>query len=285
MHCTRSPTPPTSMTAPSRPTPATVPFRCAIMPYLHHGASNHGASVLIAACALACLARLASMAGARHRWQIASARASAASAGRGRSVIRSSRITIVVTWSLSARPLPVTAALTSLGVCRATGSPRRAAQTIATAPGLRGAHHGPHVVLAEHPLHRHRVRLVLGQPALDLFLDRQQPGRDVRRRPSVRTTPTATRLGGRPGTPSTTPSPHRVRPGSTPSTRDGRRRRSRVHPVIAPHHPIIRSEHLFVRTLPARPLVSQARVSQSVLGTVSRDQAAGQSVGARSRRP
>ena len=46
-------------------------------------------------------------------------------------------------------------------------------------PGLRGAHHGPHVVLAEHPLHGHRVGPVLGQPALDLLLDRQQPGRDV----------------------------------------------------------------------------------------------------------
>ena len=56
------------------------------------------------------------------------------SAGLGRSVIRSSRMTISVTWSLSARPLPVTAALTSLGVCSATGSPRRAAHTIATAP-------------------------------------------------------------------------------------------------------------------------------------------------------
>ena len=43
-------------------------------------------------------------------------------------------MTIAVTWALSARPLPVTAALTSLGVCSATGRPRRAAQTIATAP-------------------------------------------------------------------------------------------------------------------------------------------------------
>ena len=54
--------------------------------------------------------------------------------GRGGSSIRSSLVTIVVTWSLPARPFPVTAALTSLGVWVATGSPRRAAHTIATAP-------------------------------------------------------------------------------------------------------------------------------------------------------
>ena len=49
-----------------------------------------------------------------------------------RSGSRSSRVTIAPTWALSARPLPVTAALTSLGVCSATGMPRRAAATIAT---------------------------------------------------------------------------------------------------------------------------------------------------------
>ena len=43
------------------------------------------------------------------------------------------RVTIVVTWALSARPLPVTAALTSLGVCMARGRPRSAAASIATA--------------------------------------------------------------------------------------------------------------------------------------------------------
>ena len=44
-------------------------------------------------------------------------------------------MTIPATCALSARPLPLTAALTSLGVCRATGMPRRAAATIATALG------------------------------------------------------------------------------------------------------------------------------------------------------
>src|ERR1700731_985363 len=80
---------------------------------------------------------------------MASASASAASGGRGGSEIRSSLVTMVVTWSLSARPFPVTAALTSLG---GWGAPRLA---------------GPRVGLA-------RV-----QPLLDLGLDGQQPRRDV----------------------------------------------------------------------------------------------------------
>ena len=40
---------------------------------------------------------------------------------------------MVPTWPLSARPLPVTAALTSLGVCSATGRPRRAPAAMAIA--------------------------------------------------------------------------------------------------------------------------------------------------------
>ncbi len=64
---------------------------------------------------------------------MASARASAASAGRGVSASRSSRVTIAPTCSLPARPLPVTAAFTSLGVCSPTGSPRSAAASMATA--------------------------------------------------------------------------------------------------------------------------------------------------------
>lgn len=53
--------------------------------------------------------------------------------GFGGASRRSRRVTIAPTWALSARPWPVTAALTSLGVCRATGMPRRAAQSMATA--------------------------------------------------------------------------------------------------------------------------------------------------------
>src|SRR3954453_7757933 len=95
------------------------------------------------------------------------------------------RVTIVVTCSLSARPEPVTAAFTSLGVCSATGSPRLAATTIATpaacavplpaprrAPGRRPPPHPrPDVQLGERPPPRHRVRPVLGDPLLDPRFD------------------------------------------------------------------------------------------------------------------
>jgi hypothetical protein len=162
------------------------------------------------------------MAGARHRWQIARARASAASAGLGRSVIRSIRMTISVTWSLSARPLPVTAALTSLGVCSATGRPCRAAQTIATAPACAV----PITVRTLCWLNTRSTATVSGrysasQRSISCSIASSLPAMSWSA--SVRTTPVATRLGGRPGTPSTTPRPHRVRPGSTPRTReDGR---------------------------------------------------------------
>ena len=55
-----------------------------------------------------------------------STRASVQSAG-------AQRVTIAATCALSARPLPDTAALTSLGVCSMTGIPYLAAQTIAAA--------------------------------------------------------------------------------------------------------------------------------------------------------
>src|SRR5690606_40090553 len=47
---------------------------------------------------------------------------------------RSSRVTIAVTWALSAWPDPVTAALPSLGVYVVTGRPARAPARTATAP-------------------------------------------------------------------------------------------------------------------------------------------------------
>ena len=56
----------------------------------------------------------------------AGAIAIAAAARRGVSDRSSRRVTIMPTWALSARPLPVTAAFTSLGVCSATGMPRPA---------------------------------------------------------------------------------------------------------------------------------------------------------------
>ena len=161
-------------------------------------------------------------AGARQRWQIASASASAASAGRGGSVIRSSRITMAVTWSLSARPLPVTAALTSLGVCSVTGSPRRAAQTIATAPACAV----PITVRTLCWLNTRSTATVSGRYSVSqrsISSSIASSRAAMCSSASVRTTPTATRVGGRPGTPSTTPSPHLVRPGSMPKTRDGGR--------------------------------------------------------------
>ena len=97
----------------------------------------------------------------------------------GRSVSPRRRITIAVTWALSARPLPVTAALTSLGVCSATGMPRRAAATTAMPGCLGRAHHRADVVLGEDPLDRDGIGLVLVEPRLQCPLDRDQPGAEV----------------------------------------------------------------------------------------------------------
>ena len=58
---------------------------------------------------------------ARHGRSPAPARRRRRPGGAARS--RSSRVTMLATWALSARPLPVTAAFTSLGVCSATGRP------------------------------------------------------------------------------------------------------------------------------------------------------------------
>ena len=88
------------------------------------------------------------------------------------------RVTIAPTWALSARPLPETAALTSLGVCRATGSPRRAATTIA----MPLAWAVPMTVRSgagEDPLDRHGVGPVLVEPRLDAALEVHQPLGDV----------------------------------------------------------------------------------------------------------
>ena len=135
------PMPPTSITAESGARAATGPLtkaimrcglsvRCGCRMRCRAGRLRCGATPPVLA-ATACWRR--SGRGPRQMWQMASARASAASAGLGGASSRSSRVTIAPTWALSARPLPVTAALTSLGVCRATGMPRRAAHSMATA--------------------------------------------------------------------------------------------------------------------------------------------------------
>src|SRR5690606_19053158 len=137
--CTASPTPPTSTTAWSSPTDNTVPRTEEIIYFTPSARARcRAASRSRALCCLAtCAARRSTSAsrariGSRHKWQIASARASAASAGVGRSGSASSRATIVITWALSARPAPVTAAFTSLGVWNPTGRPRRAAHNATT---------------------------------------------------------------------------------------------------------------------------------------------------------
>ncbi len=99
---------------------------------------------------------------------------------------------MAATCALSARPDPVTAALTSLGVCRATGMPRRAAASTATPRGLRRAHHRADVVLAEDPLDGDDVRAALLDPALDGLGDAEQAAGEVARSAGVRTTSTAT---------------------------------------------------------------------------------------------
>ena len=119
---TSSPTPPTSTTAASRVMLSTRPATLAII------GRPARASILARA------ASILAWAPPRQTWQMASASASAASAGLGGASSRSSRVTMAATCALSARPLPETAALTSLGVCSMTGMPNRAAHTIATAP-------------------------------------------------------------------------------------------------------------------------------------------------------
>ena len=135
-------------------------------------------------------------------------------------VTRSSRVTIAVTWSLPARPLPVTAALTSLGVCRATGSPRRAAQTIATAPACAV----PITVRTFCWLNTRSTATASGRHAssqASISVSIASSRAAMSSSADVLMTPTRTRVSARPGAPSTTPTPHLVSPGSTPSTRTG----------------------------------------------------------------
>src|SRR6476659_2934769 len=149
---------------------------------------------------------------------MASARASAASAGFGGASSRRIRVTIAPTWALSARPLPETAALTSLGVCRATGRPRRAAATIA----MPLAWAVPITVLTSERAKTRSTATASGAYSssqasmpFSMVTSRWATGRSA----EVRRTLTSTSVSGRPTWPSTTPMPQRVRPGSIPSTR------------------------------------------------------------------
>src|SRR5207237_578571 len=138
--------------------------------------------------------------------------------GRGGSLTRSSRVTMVVTWVLSARPLPVTAALTSLGVCRATGSPRRAAQAIAIAPACAV----PITVRTFCWLNTRSTATASGRHAssqASIWVSIASSRVAMSASADVLMTPTRIMVSARPGAPSTTPTPHLVSPGSTPSTR------------------------------------------------------------------
>ena len=131
---------------------------------------------------------------------------------------RRMRVTIAVTCALSARPEPVIAALTSLGVCRATGIPRRAATSIATP----AAWAVPITVCTLCWANTRSTATISGRCSASQLSSSSSSRRNrmgVSRSDGVRTTSTPISWGGRPGRPSTTPRPHRVRPGSTPSTR------------------------------------------------------------------
>src|SRR6478609_3740017 len=154
----------------------------------------------------------------RQMWVMASASASAASAGLGGESSRRMRVTIAVTCALSARPLPETAALTSLGVCKAIGSPRRAAATRA----MPLAWAVPMIVLESERANTRSTATASGwysssqaSMPFSIVTSRWAIGRSA----LVRTTLTSINVRGRPTVPSTTPRPQRVSPGSIPSTR------------------------------------------------------------------
>ena len=128
------------------------------------------------------------------------------------------RVTIAPTCALSARPLPDTAALTSLGVCRAIGSPRRAAATRA----MPLAWAVPMIVLESDRANTRSTATASGwcsssqaSMPFSIVTNRSAIGTSA----LVRITLTSTSVSGRPTDPSTTPRPQRVSPGSIPSTR------------------------------------------------------------------
>jgi len=127
-------------------------------------------------------------------------------------------MTIAWTCSLPARPSPVTAALTSLGVWNATGTPARAASS-ATTPLTCAV---PITVRTLCWLNTRSTATTSGRWSR-IQRSTTSPTRSNRSptgtSAGVRTTSTATGRSVRPLPESTTPKPHRVNPGSTPSTR------------------------------------------------------------------
>ena len=122
------------------------------------------------------------------------------------------------TWSFEARPDPVIAALTSLGVCRVTAIPRRAATSMAT-PAACAV---PITVCTLCWAKTRSIATAVGRCSViqaSTACSISTRRRAVSSSAGVRTTSTAINRGWRPGRPSTTPRPHRVSPGSIPSTR------------------------------------------------------------------
>ena len=157
--------------------------------------------------------------GADARWHSASAAASAASGGCGGLASRSRAWTIFCTCSFAAPPQPATASLTWFGVYWATSQPAAAASasasplawptliavrtltwkktcSTATAPGRNSAISGGQLGAQARQALRQRVAVA-----------------------GVRITPSATAVASPAPRPSMTAYPHRVRPGSMPSTR------------------------------------------------------------------
>ena len=144
------------------------------------------------------------------------------------------------------------------GVQRRPGSPRRAAASSASAAAWAVVMTRGDVDVGEDPLDRDRVGLEPVEPRVSsvLEVDAAAPRCRLaagcarrRRRPAA--------LAARP--PSTTPMPHRVRPGSTPSTRT---RSLPLSDCVSE-----RSEHVFGSTLHRRPPQARgARRSGSLAG-------------------
>src|SRR6185369_11605783 len=170
--------------------------------------------------AMASAAAIRAIIGARQQWQMARASASAASAGVG--LVCSARIlvTIAVTCALSALPLPVTAALTSLGVWKCTSMSRLAAANAITPPACAV----PITVDTFCWANTRSIAMTSGRwvsiqcSTVSLMMSsRRCKGSSD----GVRTTSTSSATTLRPVPPSMTDSPQRVNPGSTPITRTG----------------------------------------------------------------
>ena len=227
----RRPTPPTSTTAPSGASAATRPD--------DEGDHERAAVAVASADGDPGLGAAAPDVADRQAEGVGGVRR------RGAAVSRRILVTMAPTWALSARPLPVTAAFISLGVCRATGIPAGPRRDRHRA-GLGGAHHRADVVLAEDALHGHHVGAVL-----DAARPRRRRSMASSRAPmsspaGVRTTSTATSVAaGR-----RRPRRHPDRSESAPG-----RRRARAPSYLlvqwAAGPPGPPSEHLFGTKLPA----------------------------------